>query len=115
MEIEGILKIKNSKETFASGFEKRTFVIQTIDKYPQMIQFELFKDKCGLIDQFNIDEKIKVGLNIRGSEYKGKFYVSLNAWKIERLTIADHDTGELNAGDQLGNTGSDISIEDVPW
>jgi hypothetical protein len=85
-EISGTLKVINDKQTFASGFTKREFVIQTNDdKYPQLIKFEATKESCGKLDLFEVDDEINVQFNIRGNEYNGKYYVSLHAWKFEAV------------------------------
>ena len=71
--------------TFDSGFTKREFVIKTTDDgdYPQDIKFELVKDKTSLIDKYNIGDRVKVFINIRGREWNEKYFVNLVAWKIE--------------------------------
>jgi hypothetical protein len=76
--------------TFDSGFTKREFVIKTTDDgdYPQDIKFELVKDKCQLIDKYNIGDKITVYLNIRGREWNEKYFVNLVAWKLEGPEMA---------------------------
>ena len=71
-------------KTFASGFTKREFVIEIPDgKYPQMVKFEVVRDKINQLDQVSIGDEVKVTFDIRGNEYKGRYYVNLNAWKIE--------------------------------
>lgn len=63
--------------------EKRIFVIEIEPgQYSQQIGFELFKDKVVLINSFKIGETVTVSFNIRGREWKGKYYVNLQAWKI---------------------------------
>ena len=76
--------------TFDSGFTKREFVIKTTDDgdYPQDIKFELVKDKCQLIDKYNVGDKITVYLNIRGREWNEKYFVNLVAWKLEGPEMA---------------------------
>jgi len=60
------------------------FVIQTPDeKYPQSIQFQLLNDRIQEMDKFTIGEELEVTFDIRGREYNGKYYNSLNAYKIE--------------------------------
>lgn len=84
-EMEGTVKVIEEIQSFASGFTKREFVIEIEDgKFPQSIKFECVKDKTALIDQFQIGDPVKVYFDIRGNEYKGKYYVNLNAWKLER-------------------------------
>lgn len=83
-EVKGKLKVKFDTQTFSSGFQKREFIVTTNETYPQDIKLELVKDKCSLIDKFNIGQSVNVFFNLRGSEYNGKYYVSLAAWKIEQ-------------------------------
>ena len=70
--------------TFDSGFVKREFVVETDEQYPQKLKCELIKDKCDLIDSFSLGDILEVSVNYRGSEYKEKYYVSFNAWRIEK-------------------------------
>ena len=44
-ELDGQLKVVYDVQTFASGFQKREFVVTTSEMYPQEIKFELVKDK----------------------------------------------------------------------
>ena len=84
-ELEGTVKVIEDIQSFASGFSKREFVVEIEDgKFPQSIKFECVKDKTALIDEFQIGDPVKVFFDIRGNEYKGKYYVNLNAWKLER-------------------------------
>ena len=83
-ELTGTLKVLEDLQTFASGFTKREFVIEIPDgKYPQMVKFEVVRDKISQLDQVNIGDELKVTFDVRGNEYKGRYYVNLNAWKIE--------------------------------
>jgi single-strand DNA-binding protein len=84
MEIKGKIKLINGTSESASGFRKREFVVTTTEQYPQDIKLELTKDKCDQLDGFSIGENVTVSFNLRGNEYQGKYYVSLQAWKIVR-------------------------------
>lgn len=81
--IKGTIKLIEETQTFKSGFEKRVFVVTTNEQYPQDIAFELYKDKCTTIQRFKPGQEVEVFYNLRGSEYNGKYYVSLNAWMIK--------------------------------
>jgi hypothetical protein len=37
---------------------------------------------------------LKVSFNIRGSEWQGKFYVNLQAWRIDKVTSDSNDSDE---------------------
>ena len=83
-ELTGTLKVLEDLQTFASGFTKREFVIEVPDgKYPQMVKFETVRDKIDQLNTLSIGDQLKVTFDIRGNEYNGRYYVSLNAWKIE--------------------------------
>lgn len=83
-EATGTIKLIEDVQTFGSGFTKREFVVTTEhDKYPQDLKFEVVKDKCSLLDAFEAGQKVLVNFDIRGNEYKGRYYVNLSAWKIQ--------------------------------
>lgn len=86
--VKGTVKLIDQTQTFASGFQKREFVITTAEQYPQDVKFEVVKDKCDLLDRHKVGQSVTVSFNIRGNEYNGKYYVSLQAWKIDTETQA---------------------------
>lgn len=82
-ELEGSIKVIGEVQEFSSGFKKREIVVTVPDdKYPQDIKLEVMKEKCDALDQFSVNEEVSVSFNVRGNEYNGKFYTSLQAWKI---------------------------------
>jgi hypothetical protein len=83
MDLTGKIKLINDTQTFDSGFSKREFVVTTAEQYPQDIKMEVVKDKCSLLDRFSVGTDVKVSFNLRGNEYNGKYYVNVQAWKIE--------------------------------
>ena len=85
-ELTGKLKVAMEVQSFSSGFTKREFVVTTDEQYPQDVKFELIKDKTSLIDAYKPNDTIKVSFNLRGNEYNGKYYVNLQAWRIEAAT-----------------------------
>ena len=91
-EVSGKLKVKQDTQTFSSGFEKREFVVTTQEQYPQEIKLEFVKDKCSLLDNFEVGQDVKVSWNLRGNEYNGKYYVNLQAWRIEKGEAVEQAT-----------------------
>jgi len=83
--IKGVIKLIKETETFDSGFYKRQIVVTEDGQYPNDIPIDFLKDKSDVLDNFGIGQEVNVSVNIRGSEYNGKNYVSLNGWKIEAL------------------------------
>jgi hypothetical protein len=85
---KGTVKAIFDTQTFSSGFQKREFVITTEEKYPQDIKFEVVKEKCGGLDRYTVGQQLTVHFNIRGNEFQGKYFVNLQAWKIEAQAAA---------------------------
>ena len=122
-EIEGKVKVLLDLQTFASGFSKREFVVEVEDgKFPQMIKFECVKDKANLLDDLSIGDAVKVNFDIRGNEYKERYYVNLNAWKIAKLESGASGSGGAPAassqpGDEYfdGEADPTDTDDDIPF
>ena len=68
-ELTGTVKVIFDEQTFASGFNKREFVVTTeADKFPQDVKFECLKEKVELVDKLNKGDKVKVAFDINGRE-----------------------------------------------
>ena len=83
LKLKGTIKVIGEKQTFDSGFQKVEFVVTTEDQYPQDVKFEIVQDKCDDFLKYNkVGKQVEVSFNVRGNEYKDKYYVSLSAWKV---------------------------------
>ena len=109
-EMEGTVKLVEATQTFASGFSKREFVITSEDKYPQDIKFECTKEKIELLEKVREGDKVKVSFNIRGNEYNGRYYVNLQAWRID---AAGNEVSEDLAN--VAGSGQVDDLEDSPF
>ncbi|WP_436808043.1 DUF3127 domain-containing protein [Chryseobacterium sp. DT-3] len=74
-------------ETFSSGFQKQSLILEHGTQYPQYSNFEFVKDKIDLLTGFNPDEQVDVYFNLNGREWTSpqgetKYFNSINAWKI---------------------------------
>jgi len=86
MELTGTIKSIGATESKgANNFKIRELIVMTDTdtQYPQPIKVDFVKDKCEMLDKFGEGESVKVHFNLRGSEYNGKYYVSIQGWKIE--------------------------------
>ena len=82
----GKIKLIGDIQTFDSGFKKLEFVITTNDQYPQDIKFEIVKEKADDFKKFNkVGDMVDVKFNLRGNEWKDKYYVSLQAWSVFKV------------------------------
>jgi len=74
----------------SDSFKKREFVIETDDKYPQLVKLELTQDNCSKADGLKEGQAVQVSFNIRGREWTSpknevKYFNTLQAWRIETL------------------------------
>ena len=117
-ELSGTVKHILELQTFSSGFTKREFVVEVPDgNYPQMIKFETVKDKTKLLDDLSVGDDVQVTFDIRGNEYKDRFYVNLSAWKVTKggsATGNDQSDGEGSSMDASFDNEPDES-DDIPF
>jgi hypothetical protein len=118
MDITGILKLKTEAQQVSDKFKKREFVLtDNSSQYPQHISFQLTQDKCGLIDQYNVGDEIKVHFNLRGREWtspKGeiKYFNTLEAWRIEGGNAAAKSASSSSSMNDVAATFTASSQED---
>ena len=86
MEITGkvvaVLELQSGTSKKGSEWKKRDFVIETLDeKFPKKVCFTLFGDRADACP--SIDSVVNVSFDIDAHEYNGKWFNSVNAWKVE--------------------------------
>lgn len=87
MEISGKVHQLGDTQTVGSAgtFKKRTIVIATNEQYVQYVPIDFVQDKCDILNSYNIGDNVKVSINIKGNEYQGKYFCSIQGWKIEKI------------------------------
>jgi hypothetical protein len=91
MEVQGKIKMIGETQTFGSnGFRKREVVVTTEEQYPQHIMVEFVQDKTDLLNNFQVGQPVKIGVNLRGREWvnpqgETKYFNSIQGWRIENL------------------------------
>jgi hypothetical protein len=82
--IKGAIKLINPIKVISDKFSVREFVVTTPDaKYPQDIMFQTVNDKMAVLESLGVGQQVEVSYNVRGREFNGKYYNTLDAWKIE--------------------------------
>ena len=105
LQLNGTIKLIGEKQVFDSGFQKVEFVLTTNDeRYPQDVKFEIVQDKVDDFLKYNKD----VDFNVRGNEYKEKYYVSLTAWKVFKSQASAPAT-------DIGVPSEEIGGDDLPF
>jgi hypothetical protein len=84
MNIKGTVKVVfDTEEVGSKGFKKRILVVTTPGEYPQHIPIEFVSDNVSKLDDVAEGESVDVSINIQGREWNGKYFSSIQGWKIE--------------------------------
>jgi hypothetical protein len=119
MEIQGKIKLIGETQSIGSnGFRKRELVLTTEEQYPQHIMVEFIQDKTDLLNNYQVGQQIKVGINLRGREWinpqgEAKYFNSIQGWRIENLQQAAPASAAPVAPAQAFEPATDLS-EDEP-
>jgi Domain of unknown function (DUF3127) len=113
MEITGKIKLIRDIQEVSANFSKREFVIETNEQYPQMIQLELVKDKCDIIDAYSVGQEVVCGINIRGREWSSplgeiKYFNTIVCWKIQPLAQGQTYSAPDNQYKPTSNTPKEV-------
>ena len=94
-EINGRLAEKFETQKVSDRFQKREFVLEIKStgssgyEFVDFIKFQSTQDKCSLLDQFNVDDMVKVSFNLRGRKWEKdgqvSYFTNLEAWRIEKI------------------------------
>lgn len=84
LKYKGTIVYKGETEVVSDKFSKRLVVISDkSSQYPQEIAFELHKDKCSLLDAYNVGDEIEASYNMNGKLWKdNKWFNTLVIWSI---------------------------------
>jgi hypothetical protein len=119
MELQGQIILIGETETFgAKGFKKRQLVIKTDAQYPQTIPVDFTQDKCSILDSYSIGQFVNVSINVQGSEWKGKYYVNLQAWKIdkgEKEKSSSSFMPDRQEVDNMMQRAEELAEDDLPF
>ena len=123
MEVTGkIKKIDETKTYGASGFRKREVVLTTNEQYPQMLLIEFVQDKCDLLNNYTVDQDVKISINLRGREWinpegKAVYFNSIQGWRIENSQSESSEIPPMAPLESLETTANvdDSEPDDLPF
>ena len=118
MELQGKIKlIGQTKEYGSNGFQKRELVLTVPGEYPQHILVEFVKDKCAVLDNYQVGQEVKISININGREWQSpqgevKYFNSIQGWKIEAVQA---DASPTNAPFETIPEPKKQQADDLPF
>lgn len=64
---------------------KNFFILETKQQYPQKIKFEVFGEDKWKAMNVAVGQDVSVQFDIKGAEWQGKYFVNLQAWKVNAI------------------------------
>ena len=125
-EIQGVVhSIGETTEYGNNEFTKREFVLKLTGEgensaYPNYIALELIKDKCALMDSYNIGDELSAQFNLSGRLWSAngkpeKCFTSLQAWRVEGMSSQANNYEQMPPpGFDQGPSMSDFD-DDIPF
>jgi len=81
-EIKGKIEKIFDVQVISDKFSKLEVVVQTDDKYPQSVPIQFTNANISKLSGVKVGDAVTVQFNIRGKEYNGRYFVSLDGWQI---------------------------------
>jgi hypothetical protein len=117
-EITGRLIEKFETQKVSDRFQKREFVLEikssgtTGFEFIDLVKFQATQEKCAILDQFQINDPVKVSFNLRGRKWdrdgQVSYFTNLEAWRIEKIQSRSESSQGISEPDNLPN-------QDVPF
>lgn len=82
-------------------WKKKEFVVETLEQYPKKVCMSVWGDeKVSALNNFKLNDVVKVSVNAESREYNGRWYTDLRAWRIDSATDApsSNNTGGTYSG-----------------
>ena len=115
-EIAGKLHKVFPSENKSGSFQAREFVIEVESgQYSQMIKFQLTQERCDLIESYQEGEEIQVHFDLRGREWDGKYFINLNAWRLNRPSFTEKTEDVKTPSQEEVLPLPDGSFNDLPF
>lgn len=109
MEVKGVIHlIKETEVIGEKGFRKRLLVVKTEAKYKNLIPIEFTQDGVDMLDGYYEGDEVSVAINVGGQEWNGKYFASINGWKISKADDAPEPKSNGNV-----KSNADVKSEKI--
>jgi len=120
MEVTGkivkILPIETGQKKDGSGeWKKQLFLVDNNESYNNIHCFEIFgEEKVDNFNKFNkLNDVVKVLFNISTNEWQGKYFTSLQSWRIEKAEMSNNISNQSNQS--AANLNNNNEPDDLPF
>ena len=117
--IEGrLIQILTAQEgqSTRGAWKKQDFVIETSEQYPKKVCISCWNEKTDELSKFQLNDNLKVSVNIESREYNSKWYTDVKAWRIDQL----NDSAPVSNNNEANDNVSGVSFtsddnDDLPF
>jgi hypothetical protein len=109
MEISGVvinILPLQSGQGKSGTWKKQEFILETPGQYPKKVCMNLWGDKVDEI-KISVGDKITASINIESREYNGRWYTDVRAWKVQK-----ESAGQSNSGRDVPPPAEDNFVPD---
>jgi hypothetical protein len=95
MKVTGTIKevgeVQQGESKAGKEWKKVTFILETTEEYNNIYPLEVFgEEKVDNFLKFNkVGQSVDVDFNVSANEWKGKYFVSLSAWKVFKAEVVN--------------------------
>ena len=126
-ELTGKLIVKEETNIVSDRFKKREFVILKEENnggmvFTDYVKFQLIQDKCDLINDYQLEDELKVSFNLRGNKWEKNgstsYFTNLDAWRVEKVAAgagASQEAPSFPGQEAEPFASGDDSGEDLPF
>jgi len=89
MDLTAIIKRIEAQKTVGANndFKIRDLIVTTEEQHSQTLCIQFIQDKCERLDQFQVGQKVKIDINLRGKETvkdgKTMVFNTIQGWRIQ--------------------------------
>ena len=117
--IEGrLIQILTAQEgqSTRGAWKKQDFVIETSEQYPKKVCISCWNEKTDELSKFQLNDNLKVSVNIESREYNSKWYTDVKAWRIDQLNDSAPVSNNSKANDDVsGVSFTSDENDDLPF
>jgi len=121
-DISGKLVVKDDVQNISDSFKKREIVLEIENErnsdWNDFIKIQFTQDRCDLIDNYDLNEQIKVSFNLRGRKWEKEgnvmYFTNLEGWRIEKAQ-ANMVQQPVAAVPEVDIVSSDTEVDDLPF
>ncbi len=117
--IEGrLIQVLTAQEgqSTRGAWKKQDFVMETSEQYPKKVCISCWNEKTDELSKFQLNDNLKVSVNIESREYNSKWYTDVKAWRIDQLNDSAPVSNNSKANDDVsGVSFTSDENDDLPF